>query len=793
MLKDARTLNIQGANFGDVTQLPLLCDGNDPVKSVLLYGRNGSGKSTIARAFLKIKGEDVEGVQLASVLDSQGSLVTLTQEEKDHICVFNEDFVNENVRIQEDGLGSIVMLGEQAGLAERIEVVTEELEEATRDCERKKAVVDEYNNQSSPNSPQYYINKIYTALQQDNGWAGRKRRIDGLRRNASVSDDTYKSFIRLTPVKARDELIIAFEQEWHRLEQAESGASTIAVEVPTVPQQYVQYEVNNGNALLQQVIVHPELTDREQYLLNLVQTGHGEELKTTVQEFDSPELTICPKCYQPLSEHYKQDLISSIQKVLSEEVKIHQASLQRLLVPEIDLDLNPFQGLSSYQSCIEQIEAINQLLLHNNNLLEAKINDPYTPVMDQLIDIADALSSLNVHMALLAGEREEYNRFVADTNAIKATLTRINDEIAYWDVIGLSRQHDSKAAEKEAAERDYSEAMRVENEKDNELITLNAQRDSIDIAVDVINDGLKYVFFSADRMQICADGESYKLICNGHQVKPKDISVGERNIIGLCYFFTSALKGKSVEEGYSDEYLLIIDDPVSSYDFENRIGILSYLKNELGKFLLGNVDSRAVVMTHDLLTAVDVGKLCNELMADCAQMFTAQGSFIFSPKELCNNQISRFNNKRNEYAILMESVYEYACGGATDYGPYIGNVLRQVLEAFSTFEFKKGIEAVSTDDDILSVMEHEEHRRYFKNLMYRLVLHEGSHRYDQVRNMQVDFFAYISEPEKRRTAKDILCFMALLNAPHVKSYLRAEAMEMIGIWNEEIRSADETP
>ena len=156
MLKDARTLNIQGANFGDVTQLPLLCDGNDPVKSVLLYGRNGSGKSTIARAFLKIKGEDVEGVQLASVLDSQGSLVTLTQEEKDHICVFNEDFVNENVRIQEDGLGSIVMLGEQAGLAERIEVVTEELEEATRDCERKKAVVDEYNNKSSPNSPILY-------------------------------------------------------------------------------------------------------------------------------------------------------------------------------------------------------------------------------------------------------------------------------------------------------------------------------------------------------------------------------------------------------------------------------------------------------------------------------------------------------------------------------------------------------------------------------------------------------------------------------------------------------------
>lgn len=56
MLKDIKNVRILGANFKTQTQLPLFCDGDHPAKAILLYGRNGSGKSTIARLFLKIKG-----------------------------------------------------------------------------------------------------------------------------------------------------------------------------------------------------------------------------------------------------------------------------------------------------------------------------------------------------------------------------------------------------------------------------------------------------------------------------------------------------------------------------------------------------------------------------------------------------------------------------------------------------------------------------------------------------------------------------------------------------------------
>ena len=195
-------------------------------------------------------------------------------------------------------------------------------------------------------------------------------------------------------------------------------------------------------------------------------------------------------------------------------------------------------------------------------------------------------------------------------------------------------------------------------------------------------------------------------------------------------------------------------------------------------------------MTHDLLTAFDIGKIYSEIVQDCKTRFEGQGRFSCVQMKLQNKALLNFNEEkvRNEYSFLIGTVYEHACGRENDQEPYIGNVMRQVLEAFSTFEYKKRIDIISTDEDILSLIESEADREYFKSLMYRLVLNEGSHRYDQTRAMQMDYFAMISGTEKRRTAKEVLCFMKLLNAPHIKAHLGVAALDDIEIWCEEIRT-----
>ena len=787
MLKDITTIELQGANFRAPQKLALLSQNGTPTKATLIYGRNGSGKSTIAKAFKKIKGADSPSIQTVSIYDIHNSAVTLTPDEQQHIFIFDEDYVFDNVRVQEDGLDSIVMLGEQVGLAELIATATVELQAAEADRDQKKTAADVYKNIASDKSPKYYIEKMKSALRGEHSWAERDKRIKGHATNSPVSDDTYKEFIRLSPAKTRDELVVDYNSEWEKLKAAQSGAAKIMAVIPSVPESLKRFDVVKSNELLQQVIEHPELSEREQYLLGLVQNAKGEELRQTAEEFADPALIRCPKCHQSLSTQYKTDLIASIHKVLSEEVKNHQRQLENIILPLLEMDISSFSGLEHYQSCIDSVDALNGVVQNNNRLINSKKEDPYTPITKGLESIADTIATLITALQNLDNDRKAYNRTITDTRPIKAELTRINNDIAYYDVIELSEKHDEVKAEKEAADNAYTGSLRTVEEKKRALDELNARRDSINIAIDVINDGLKYIFFSDSRMKIQADNGSYKLICNGHSVRPKDISVGERNIIGLCYFFTEILQRKNRATAYTEEYLLIIDDPVSSYDLENKVGILSFLKYQLGMFLLGNIETRALVLTHDLLTAIDLEKMLDELMKACSSKYNGQRGFGYAPYELSDKEIERFKNKRNEYTELINLVFEYANGGANEQGAYIGNIMRQVMEAFATFEYKKGIDEVSTDDSILSVMEHEEDRNHYKNLMYRIVLNEGSHRYDQTRNMQMDFLSLISEPDRRRTAKEILCFMYLLNQPHVRAHLGEASCGTIGTWCEDIR------
>ena len=43
-----------------------------------------------------------------------------------------------------------------------------------------------------------------------------------------------------------------------------------------------------------------------------------------------------------------------------------------------------------------------------------------------------------------------------------------------------------------------------------------------------------------------------------------------------------------ISQLYSTEKFVVIDDPVSSFDFENKVGIISFLKKQLSDIIVGN-------------------------------------------------------------------------------------------------------------------------------------------------------------------------------------------------------------
>ena len=130
-------------------------------------------------------------------------------------------------------------------------------------------------------------------------------------------------------------------------------------------------------------------------------------------------------------------------------------------------------------------------------------------------------------------------------------------------------------------------------------------------------------------------------------------------------------------------------------------------------------------------------------------------------------------------------IFRYATGDTKGLDLTIGNAMRRSLEAFSTFIYGTGISEVSFNPKVIKSL--GEHSSYFENLMYRLVLNGESHLQAHIYGVHSDlnFYEFISEDEKRRTCKDILCFMYCLNPDHIGSHI-PDAVSEIQKWTKDI-------
>lgn len=139
-------IRIQGKCFTRSTELRFFAKENQRI--AVVYGRNGSGKSTISRGLAKwaVDDSEIEPDEM-SIRSSNGYLGSLPSaplsvellrsqsmgenyaEPSDPlVLVYNEDYIDQNVKVQADGLGTVVLLGEQADIQTQIDAKKVELD-----------------------------------------------------------------------------------------------------------------------------------------------------------------------------------------------------------------------------------------------------------------------------------------------------------------------------------------------------------------------------------------------------------------------------------------------------------------------------------------------------------------------------------------------------------------------------------------------------------------------------------------------------------------------------------------
>ena len=804
MREDIKSLKICGGKFAEEASLAFwgnTTQANKKTPCALLYGRNGSGKSTIARAFRKIAGGEEETINSAELCDENGNEIQLSDEEKKNIFVFDQKFVDENIKFEKDGLKTIVMLGSQVELDKKIKKLEDTIFAKKEELNQKENILNEFYDCKNTKAPAYYKNKIDNSLKGNSSWAERDNKISLTvkKHNTSVNPETYKQFIDLKPILSRDELVCLFKDKYTDLEKARNGEQKIECKVDTFIE---NVDIKGITELLLEKIEQPKLSSRDKFLLEISQFRDTESLRNISKIFSDKNTERCPYCARPITEEEKNDIVNGVENILNEIVKEHQKKLDSIVLKKIVFDFFPLLKLGNNVAvCMKKVEFYNALIDKLNGLITRKKSTPYEPISNPISEseYSSAEKDLSIRLIKLEEERIAYNEKISDINAIVSELKKYNNEIAYYDIIEDYKLYQQQKSEQEKIQQQYNSIKSECSSMHNELERLNAQKKSFNIAVDFINQGLSYIFFSNDRLKLhYADG-SYQLLVNGNTVKPNQISTGETNAIALCYFFSKIGEGKPLEEVYRGNYLIVIDDPITSFDNENKVGMLSYLKSQMQEFVLGNLDTKFLVMTHDMMTFIniyDINEDINNLVKD---KYIKTTSLQLKNKSwlLYDLKLEEYQEKNaNEYSRLFYLVYSFIKESTPSSSFPIGNIMRQLMEAFATFQYKIGISDLSTKKEILNLLP-DDYKEYFKNYMYRLVLNGGSHKEDETKfNLGMNFQNLYTLDEIRRTAKHVLCFLYLLNKEHVIAHMRDKGNNVINrqiendlnVWCNEIKN-----
>ena len=767
MTESIMSLKISGRCFPSSTKLK--CFTKNESRISIIYGKNGSGKSTISKSLC-----NVESDLSCSLLDQNDKPLSIPQ---NHIFVFNEDYINDKIAVQNDGLSAVILFGEQVEIDKQIEEANEKLEDYQRFIDDQESIKNGLENDKNSNSYKYKINNLKDKLKSSDNWVEREFSISGRRHNISTNI-LDRIFNKPVISKSREEAFNHFQE----LKSIIGTGSQEKISDTMKPLMVENDFFQNITQLLAEKIEKPVLNDRDKRIIEIYSQKGSRYITEVKSVFEKEDQNICPYCFRPINSEEKSIILSAIEKILSEEAKNHQRELAKYdkniteMINELDKMISiadNFKGIytKEYETVESQCRIVNSLLSQYGQSIEDKINSLYAPISFSDNNIIQEIKTLNDAISCLEEKRNIYNQQLEEIDKSKKKASDWNREMAYWE---FSRDY----AEYKNAYDSYNkccskikEYQEEYNKKKVKIDNLNNKKKNVVIAKDMINEALSYIFFSNKRLQLDVDAESgkYYLMSNGIKVTPDKVSTGERNIIALCYFFTQMLDNHNSTDNFTDEYFIVIDDPISSFDRENQVGVITYLKYQLSKIFYGNKNSKILLLSHDLSTVYDLEKAGEEI----GEQFNLKNKFVEN-YELKDRQIDNTKHidmKRNEYSLLMKEIYRYANGEDSLLSDFtIGNSMRRLLEAHGTFLYKKGMDALTTNEDILDLCKN--HKNYFRNYMYRLVLNGESHLEERVLSLKdTNFFENYTSDQLKDTAQKIICYLYLINPLHVKEHL----------------------
>ncbi|WP_303980499.1 AAA family ATPase [Rothia mucilaginosa] len=296
------------------------------------------------------------------------------------------------------------------------------------------------------------------------------------------------------------------------------------------------------------------------------------------------------------------------------------------------------------------------------------------------------------------------------------------------------------------------------------------RKNSTGPVIDYIN-RLLGIVLGKEAMQVKPAKNHGYYVKNGQElVKPSRLSVGEQNILSLCYFFATLAQGKNftahiqrnLEFSLMENQIVVLDDPVSSFDDSNKYGVTSLLGYLCQSVLSKASRTKLIIMTHDLsfaanmekmIKAIDDSKLsCLELQKDSSDVLIK----------------SKFKDI-DRYADMLGIMYDFAVSSQKSAVVPAPNDVRRVWEAFLMFEL--GETSIANMDSLKKMSgcfsKNQKIERFMRVFIPQLFINNDSHAKSQVMNGNLYLTPTLEGKPYEDFVKNIVCFMHLVSPRHI--------------------------
>ena len=783
MIRDIKDITIKGGCFTEETTL----EGIVANRFNIIYGRNGSGKSTIARAFGTIA--DPNDPWADKISASVGDNI-LSDADRANIHVFNEDFIDRNIRIpQEESLEAIVMTGSQVALDDQIKE-----QENIRDKAIEKLAQEEAQTANLQKDLEKRINAITDKL-KNGGYADRGQQISGLKRRLNVSGPADVEGYRTKVTGLNTITLLAQINEKISRIEAIKDTTPVYWNAPDIP---TLANLKKANQLLGTALPTPQLNERDKVVAEVARDELlSHYLDEAQHHFHDEKMDYCPLCQRPIDSSYVNELMERIAIVLDDSRQQYINDLDQCIELFADVVPAPLpKDIFNPESnrCEVAVNKLNKYLNTICQALEKKKESPYKAA--QALDAGlfqtlcsecqSAFDDLNTKI----GKR---NVDINEKDKLKRETTELNQKLGCIECEPLFKNRDDAKQLLNTNLQTIEDCKQKIDQAKKELGRLNAQMNNTSTALDIINSLLLYVFGGDNRLQLADyEGKGYRLLSHNNPVRPDSISTGERNVIALAYFFADILRGQSEESGTRTEMLVVIDDPISSFDTSNRYGIIQMLTNRVHAILgdswndrrqntQGNRFSKVLFLTHDFHTLADLVSMRAKLKWDSIKDDANNRIKLPAYMDLYDRQLKTvWEVKSEDYFERMKAVFDYADKDQVSRDDSIGNQIRCLLESYLTFMYRRGIDDVVANDYIMEPVP-EVVRPIFKDMPARLMLNKLSHG-QQFVDTPVSEYGLLSPEELHRLARQLLVFIYYTNPNHLFASFKKEDFFTIKDW-----------